>query len=271
MSTRDEEIEDEIIREEPEEEIERHSKPHDSYRELPSNDDVVDMVQPPLEPQIEELEEELATTMKAAGLTSDGQNNEPEELKPSEEVAAPQEVVTDAPAEEQVVAQEVPPVLTQEIMLEETLPVVDGVRAQEEVTPVVAVEPAITEQPPTQDKVQEPQAPSQIHTEYHTVSGGPETIHELAAAHRSPLQNAPLNTTEYPSTAAASGYSIPNPNYPATAPTDLQTQSNFGSFFFLVVLAIIGGAITYVYFYMPQTFDQVFDALVIIKNQLLKQ
>jgi hypothetical protein len=271
MSTRDDEIEDEIVREEPEEEIERHTKPHDSYRELPTTNDVEDMTQPPLDPPIEELEEELESTMKAAGLTP--------EITTVPQV--PEEVievgkVEGIPRVNDIDSSYGGNVVTQDEILAVKDPVITNVDiqtevVQEKIIPETAnnlgtVPPQVLE---NQHQVVNPQQASG--EEYHTVSGGPETIHDKYVGTKSSAPVDPLTSPQYSSAQAASGYSIPNQNYVVPQPMDLQTQSNFGSFFMLIVLAIFGGGISYVYFYMPQTFDQVFDAMVIIKNQLLKQ
>jgi hypothetical protein len=267
MSTRDDEIENEIVREEPEEEVERHTKPHDSYREATTTDDVEDMTQPPLEPQIEELEQELELTMKAVGLTPEVDE-------------APEEVMEVGKVEDLPRVNDVDPsygsnVVTQDEILAIKDPVVTNVDIQAEVAHEEIVPEVINNQevvlPEASTDLQQAGTPQQVEEGgYHTVSGGPETIHDKYVVGKNGTSSDPLNSSQYSSAQAASGYSIPNQNYVAPQPMDLQTQSNFGSFFMLIILAIFGGAISYVYFYMPQTFDQIFDAMVIIKNQLLK-
>ncbi len=270
MSTRDDEIEDEIVREEPEEEIERHTKPHDSYREAPTTDDVEDMIQPPLDPPIEELEEELESTMKAVGITPEVTTvlEDPEEV---EEV----EKKEDIPQVNDVDSSYGSNIVTQDDILALKDPVITNVDIQAEVVQEETVPVAVNNSGIVPSQVLEDQQqvvkPQQAPEEgYHTVSGGPETIHDKYIGNHNSTSSDQVTPLPYSSAHASSGYSIPNQNYVAPQPMDLQTQSNFGSFFMLIVLAIFGGAISYVYFYMPQTFDQVFDAMVIIKNQLIK-
>lgn len=270
MSTRDDEIEDEIVREESEEEIERHTKPHDSYRELPTTDDVKDMTQPPLEPQIEELEEELKSTVQAL------KDNTVSVESALTSAVKTEGVYANEPIQEEVVATPV----------DESIKAETPTVSQEDIQPVAIIQPqtvdvylpsqesksdtpeSIPQTEEIQSQVAQPEGKQAV---YHTVSGGPETIHDKFVGSNA---SAPLSTSatpQYTAAQAASGYSIPNPNYVQPVPMDLQTQSNFGSVFFLVLLSVVGGGISYVYFYMPQTFDQVFDAIIIVKNQILKQ
>lgn len=243
----------------PDERIVRHAETNDSYREAPSLGNDEEIVQPPLEPE-EETEPENEQIVEEVPVV--------EELAEVEDIQAP---LSD-------MAENIP-VITQEEMMHpqissvsnsETEPVI----IQEVVEPVP---PRIIPEPEVAPVLTQATAPhSQVNTtdgatQYHTVSGGPETIHDLMSGklHDAHSGDAPVSSI-HPTESSASGYTIPNPDYVSPPHVNAEEQSSFGSWFFLVILAIIGGAGTYLYFFMPETFDQLYDAVFVIFNSLTK-
>ena len=104
---------------------------------------------------------------------------------------------------------------------------------------------------------------------YHTVSGGPQTLDESVTYKQDVIKDSSLEVGAY--TNAASGYTIPDPHYAPPQPQLVEKTSNFGIMLFLIILTILGGALAYVYFFIPEVSDQFFSALVIIKDQILKK
>ncbi len=114
-------------------------------------------------------------------------------------------------------------------------------------------------------------------TVYHTISGGPDTLsdtmaHEQVLQPQSSSKNN-KNNTEY----VSSGYSIPNPEYLGNQPnqpnqvTHVEEQHNIWVIFSLFVTVIVGGLITYSFFFVPEILDQMFQGMDSIKNQLFKK
>ncbi len=218
----------------PDERIVRHAEKNDSYREAPTTDDDEEIIQPPLE-TTENIEENEKVAEEAT------QQTEPE------------------PAMEEVsdIISEIAPEIKEEIFQE---PPVPQVEAMPEVVPQqeeIQIQPGL------------PATPPPGHVEYHTISGGPETINDTISEHSKvdrvgppPVGMMYANST--------SGYTIPDPHYVPPDPRGAEIPGNFGMVLFLGTVAIIGAGVTYVYFYMPEVFDEFFSALVIIKNEMFK-
>lgn len=255
----------------PEERITRHAERNDSYRESPTtgNDEVI--VQPPLEPEVlepihpvEELQSSESVTAPQAHTEEEVLHNEiPVEVEhriTQDEILAStpadEESVTDNQAHSEVMSA---PVSEQKVVL-----------ASDFIVP--PTEPLVTQTEPEPLKQETPQAPDGAPVAYHTVSGGPETIHDkMAAQHKVDEANAPPVNTVHPLVTSASGYTIPNPNYIQPLQPERESQSNFGMVFFLILLALVGGSTTYLYFFMPELFDKIFDAVTVIFNELIKK
>lgn len=107
-------------------------------------------------------------------------------------------------------------------------------------------------------------------TAYHTVLGGPETLNDIMtheqALHPKPI---PQNTqNDNPYISSTFGYTIPNAEYAASPVITVEEQNNFWVGFSLFVMVAIGGAVTYIFFFMPQVFEQASQAAFIVKDQL---
>lgn len=101
---------------------------------------------------------------------------------------------------------------------------------------------------------------------YHTISGGPETLKEMKD------RNAPevvehmtsvINSTpaaEY----TASGYSVPQTNITAMVPEEHTSSFGFTIFTFLIIMALG----VYVYFLMPERFQQAATLFLSLKDSL---
>lgn len=232
----------------PDERIVRHAERNDSYREAPTLTNDEEIIQPPLEPTLDELEEKIkqASPLEYT-IESKEEESEDAEVQQSPQESFPDEIIT-----------------KQEQALLASLPTI----SQQDVLPAQEIDTTV---PPTQPIKIDSEVPESS-TVYHTVSGGPETIHDLMAGKIQTEQVAgPHAEVIHPSGSSASGYSIPNPNYVTPLQTVHEDQSNFGFMIPLVISATIAAALSYLYFFMPQTFDQMYDAILIIKDQIFKQ
>lgn len=239
----------------PDERIVRHAERNDSYREAPTLTNDEEIIQLPLDPP----EEETIPDVHPVAQTHVVIEEEQEEV-----VESPLSESAPLITEVEMMSQEIPHISEVENIIPEVQDQEDKIAE-----PVPVPLETITSPEP------QPQAPlplsDQPHTEYHTVSGGPETIHDIMSHQLQATQaEHPPTDTTYPTIMSVSGYTIPNPNYVTPVHQDLKPASNLGFTFFLILMALIGGAFAYVYFFMPQTFDEVFAAVTIVFDELLK-
>lgn len=241
-----------------EERIVRHAEKNDSYREAPDLEE--EIVQPPLDPP-EEVE------MK-------GDLPKEDDIQIKEDVPVVTEVVPDTTP---VISEEVTPLprMSQHDIEPEIVPYEETIT--EEVSPSPEVTPQTVQEVVSEQVVEVPQAtlqvapvPSAEPVVYHTISGGPETLNESISHHKN-VDQAVSGQPPTTYTNAATGYTIPNPNYVPPVTPVVAPQSYFGIIFFFGFILIVGGAIGYVYFVMPETFNQFISAVVVVKDQILKK
>ncbi len=263
----------------PDERIVRHAERNDSYREAPTIGNDEEIVQPPLEPEVIEVKPEPVSLS-----FDDSKVVTPAEVSPVTEV---EETYSAPVIEEVVVKEETTPRLTQDEILysadiSEAAPVqvasVEHVPSVADIKPVAPTEapvesaqiPLVTQTAP-EPTVTESQGEAPV--VYHTVSGGPETIKEKMTEHFQAVQaaNPPTVDTTHPVITTSSGYTIPNPHYAGSPQVVAETESNIGFIFFLIILALIGGAFAYVYFFMPEAFDKFYDAVLVVVGELFKK
>ncbi len=160
-----------------------------------------------------------------------------------------------------------------DVVLENTSEGENKVLDEEQVSPLPAFELS-TEEASNESYADSPVVTAPLlssDTVYHTISGGPETLNDIIAheqaLHPQPLPQNSQNHNPY----ISSGYTIPNPEYIGNQVITVEEQNNFWIGFFLFIMVIIGGGMTYVFFFMPEIFDQAFQAIGVIKDQLLKK
>jgi hypothetical protein len=237
----EEEVVENIAVEPKKEHVVRHTEPHDSYRESARPLSPQEIVQPPLDP--------------------------------------PEDVYSSGADENNSIAQ-----------------VVDISSPVEEiptVSPVPVSSPVVTLNTGTSDDSATPVEVSEIFKDapnssatlpaqtlltdepvvYHTLSGGPETIKDKRTKDGFINPNitaitghSNLGGEMVPGT---SGYSVPQPGFVTSQP--VQKQGSAGLIFLFLLILLLGGPAAYLYYFMPDTFNQAVAALMVIKNQLLKQ
>lgn len=258
----------------PRERIVRHAETNDSYREAPSLGNDEEIIQPPLEESVEENEVEESSS---TGVEQETQQTQPKDLEPQEEAESTQMEAEEIPQVEDTVP------ITQDAILESSSisqVVTEPVEEKEILSPVQTSQTASATPPvvviQTESHPAQPVATGEP-VVYHTVSGGPETIHDKMAEqlHKAQLGSVGTNSPTiavHSNESSASGYTIPNPNYvsPIQHQPEYEVDNNIGITTFLIVMAIVGGAGTYLYFFMPQTFDQIYDAVMIVFTEILK-
>lgn len=268
---------DEILepKEIPLERIVRHAEKNDSYREAPSLGNDEEIIQPPLESVEEEYKSDISNQRNEVIQNGSSKDQEPLEsketaqLKELLQVKDATSVLTQGDVMKASVGTHLPEEPIQEkesvsVSPETSLP---SLNAETIPSPEVIIK---TESSPiAQGQTEEPII-------YHTVSGGPETIQDKMASKLQKSQvesgiNAPFIEV-HSNESSASGYTIPNPNY--VSPVQIQQahgpQNSFGITIFLLIMTIIGGAVAYLYFFMPEMFDKIFDAIMIVFAEILK-
>jgi hypothetical protein len=222
----------------PEERITRHAERNDSYRESPTIGSDEEIIQPPLEPEVSEPVQpaEVYQPTESEIIPQEQSEEVVEHTDIStvgEHRITQDEILASAPrAEEQVIeSNQQAEVTTSSFAEQKAVPLSDPM--------AVHVEPLVTQTVPEPPQQTPPQSPEGAPVMYHTVSGGPETIHDkIAAQHKIDEVNAPPINTVHPLVTSASGYTIPNPNYIPPLQPEHVTQSNFGMIFFLIVQLI---------------------------------
>jgi hypothetical protein len=249
----------------PDERIVRHAEKNDSYRESPDLEE--EIIQPPLE-KVEEVIINEALPIK--------------EVVPEVETPPLEEASETAPV---ALEEGSPlPLMSQHDIVPEggpyEEPSVEQSAPEPEVVPLVG-----NEEPPVQMTVDTGTLPESISetiptleaqsTVYHTVSGGPETLNDVASHTKKVEQSATQPNQEGSQTPnytnAASGYTIPDPKYVSATVPATNSQSSFGVILFLGFILIIGIIVGGTYFLFPDTFKQILSAVLVIKTQLLKQ
>jgi hypothetical protein len=238
-----------------EERIVRHAEKNDSYRESPDLEE--EIVQPP-------LEKAQKTTSAVEGQFSENELISP--LPPFESTYSDTEKIAPLPPMTQHDIEPEGEIHNEAVNKEE-------VSESEPEMPLQQAKQQDQEQEQPQAPQEEVPAPQAEKVVYHTISGGPETLVDIAA--HQPKVKQPIEIPDYRN--APSGYTIPNPDYvssippvPPAAPV-VTTSSNFGVIFFFIFILTLGGAIGYVYFVMPEIFNQAFSAMIVVKDQLLKK
>lgn len=246
----------------PDERIVRHAEKNDSYREAPDLEE--EIVQSPLKKVsvIETLPVREGVTETETLHTEDI----PEVALSNLEEVAPLPRMSQHDIDPEVIPQE-------EVVIEQTVldPEIMPQTINEE--PVVQM---VTENEVASQSVSESVPTSQIQpVVYHTISGGPETLNDVASQHKKveqPVEQSNQSGSQTPNYAnAPSGYVIPDPKYmPSTVPV-ANSQTSFGIVIFLGSVLIIGVAVGGVYFLLPETFNQILLSIIVIKDQLLKK
>jgi hypothetical protein len=243
-----------------EERVVRHAEKNDSYREAPDLEE--EIIQPPLDPP-EEVE-----------VRVDPSKEDDIQIKKDTPVIGGV-IPDDIP----VISEEIAPLarMSQHDIEPEIEP--EGVSYEktttEETSPSPEVAPQTVQEIITEQVVKTSQALPQTTSSaepvvYHTISGGPETLNDAISHHKN-IDQAVSGQPPTTYTNAATGYTIPNPNYvPPTVPVPAP-QSYFGIIFFFGFILMVGGALGYVYFVMPETFNQFISAVVVVKDQILKK
>ena len=241
-----------------EEHIVRHAEKNDSYREAPTLDNNEEIVQSPLDPS-DEVEMKVDVPNEDNGqvkedvlvmkeVIPDVVPVTTEEISPlphmSQHDIEPEGVPHEEVTVEQKPSPEMMPQIVQEVVTEQ---VAKAPQASPQEVPVTPVEPVV----------------------YHTISGGPETLNNTISHHKNVDQVNSQPSTTYTNTTM--GYTIPNPNYVPPVVPVTHPQSYFGIILFFGFILILSGALGYVYFVMPETFNQFFSAVVVIKDQILKK
>lgn len=238
----------------PDERIMRHAERNDSYRELPTLDKSEVIVQPPLDPSSEDLEIEAESLLR---------NKDVENLEVFKNVSSLDQDEIMPPTISYLSQIDIEPLRFQEQKIseveQESQPVVSDsldVQKQSETLPQFERETQNQVQPQT--KIES----NQSTTLYHTVSGGPETINDVRSAELKITQttDSPTTALDY-SGASSSGYTIPNPDYVPGAPPQ-QPKSNIK----LMFLCLVIFSVAYLYFFVPETFTQVYNVFLFAKD-----
>ncbi len=254
----------------PDERIVRHAEKNDSYREAPTLTNDEEIIQPPLE----QLEEQIQTQYKKEVE----QEVVVENSMSQEEIVLERAIPSDAVPQE-VIPQDSPPthLLSQADILqgialppyEESQQVVEETKIETQSVPAVPAVPAVAEVPPAVDQEAVPEAVLSQPPVYHTLSGGPDTLQHDIAEHAKEVRPEPPLGMKYVN--ATSGYTIPDPNYISHNQPGMESSSNFFLVLLSGIIVIVGGTIAYLYLYVPETFKQASDAIVIIKDQIFKK
>lgn len=291
MKPSDDDINDEIPQGIPEEEVERHAKPTaDTYRETTTPEVII---QPPLEVidgvkdynGQEALEENTTQSPLPDNQTPrDSYRETPSlddltmELK-DDEVALGNSIQESLPQEEgsPVVfkgqdLQQLPPEVmpaSEEVMLEKNEIHADD-SSPESASPIESADYESHAMPQDVSISQTPPAGG-----HHTISGGPETLQDnLAKSGVSTFQVAKMDPRDYmgqSEEASASGFSIPQPKQAPQQIVVQQQGTSIGLIIFILFILITVGTIGGFYILLPDTFNQIVSAMIVIKDQLLAQ
>lgn len=238
----------------PDERIIRHAERNDSYRELPTLDKSEEIVQPPLDPSSEDLEIEAESLLK---------NNDVDNLEVFKNASSVDQGEIMPPTISYLSQIDIEPLKFNEQKISEVeqepqsmVSDTVGVQQQSETLPQFKRETQNQVQP--QPKIESNQ-PVML---YHTVSGGPETINDIRSAEQKVNQTtgSPVTAPDY-SGSSSSGYTIPNPDYVPVAPPG-QPKSNIRFIF----LSLVIFSVTYLYFFVPETFTQVYNVFLFVKD-----
>ena len=238
----------------PDERIIRHAERNDSYRELPTLDKSEEIVQPPLDPSSEDLEIEAESLLK---------NNDVDNLEVFNNVSSVDQGEIMPPTISYLSQIDIEPLKfneqkISEVQQESQLIVSDSVDVQQQLGELPQFERETQNQVQPQPKIES----NQSATLYHTVSGGPETIHDVKLAEQKANQttSSPVVASDY-SMSSTTGYTIPSPDYVAP-PLPQQSKSNIGLIFLLLVIF----SVTYLYFFVPETFTQAYEVFLFVKD-----
>jgi hypothetical protein len=105
---------------------------------------------------------------------------------------------------------------------------------------------------------------------YHTISGGPETLHDkyvstLKAGGVVQEANPSVRTSDM----SASGYTIPDPHYVELLEKRKDAGTSFGLIMFIILLLIIAVPAGYLYVYMPDTFNTIYETILLMLGNFL--
>ena len=243
-------------RETPEEPIARHAKAHDSYRET---NELIEIVQPPLDPSEDILDSELR--IPETNVTEVIPTQEESATDKYHENISVDDLVSTVPIEDSVVEE-----IVDDVSL---VPTVDTQETVTQVMPEAVPVPRTSTSETKNFSSEISDVVGQETPQYHTVSGGQETIHSLVVKHSPPIMQltpAQINGVEF-GTFNSTGYSLPQSSIAVTTATVVGMSPGFIIFLFMALL--IGGPMVYFYFLLPDTFRQIVDAIMVVKNQLL--
>lgn len=141
------------------------------------------------------------------------------------------------------------PVVTQPIVVE-VVPTVSPVITE---APTVNQAPQVAETPVVQ--VAPPIPPQSSEPVYHTVSGGPETVVDVTRQKMQESLSSPTNQI---------GQVADNTNPQVQAPPQ---KSSSGAISFLLLILILGGVGAYLYYFQPDTFQEILTFILGLKDK----